>query len=213
MNTQADWPGRLTRSIATEIRRHRTARRMSAQQLANACAKLGVDLPRSTLADLENGRRTSLSVAELLAIARVLDLPPLLLVFPVGVEKETEVLPGAFRPTFRAAQWFGGEYPFPGADDGMRLRPGWTSEAARPLALHREHDRAAAEALAAAMAAGQLQELAAGTTDEAQRAVLAAAIESFDRTVRESQEAARRLREEACKRGWHPPAAVLPVPD
>src|SRR2546429_9056210 len=82
MNTQTPWAARITRAIAGEIRQRRTARGMSAEDLAAACADLGMPIQRSTLADLENGRRASISVAEWLAIAAALDGPPALLLCP-----------------------------------------------------------------------------------------------------------------------------------
>lgn len=66
---------------------------MSAQQLATACTKLGLSISRSTLADLENGRRTTLTVAELLVIAAALDVAPLRLLVPLD-DGNVEMLPG-----------------------------------------------------------------------------------------------------------------------
>ncbi len=70
------WSSRLTRSIAAQIRRYRKQRKWSAQRLSDECANLGLDFPRSTLADLENGRRRSISVAELLVVAKALQVEP-----------------------------------------------------------------------------------------------------------------------------------------
>jgi transcriptional regulator with XRE-family HTH domain len=119
MSTQTPWAARITRSIAGEIRQRRKARGMSAEDLAAACADLGMPIPRSTLADLENGRRASISVAEWLAIAAALDVPPVMLLCPVGTAETAEVLPGAEAPAFRAAQWVAGEAPLrhPGRAD------------------------------------------------------------------------------------------------
>jgi transcriptional regulator with XRE-family HTH domain len=70
------WSSRLTRSIAAQIRQRRKARKWSAQRLSDECAELGLEFPRTTLADLENGRRRSISVAELLVAARALEITP-----------------------------------------------------------------------------------------------------------------------------------------
>ncbi|HEY7360929.1 MAG TPA: helix-turn-helix transcriptional regulator, partial [Streptosporangiaceae bacterium] len=119
MSTQTAWAARVTQAIAGEIRQRRKARGMSAEDLAAACADLGMPIPRSTLADLENGRRASISVAEWLAIAAALDVPPVMLLCPVGTAETAEVLPGAEAPAFRAAQWVAGEAPLrdPGRAD------------------------------------------------------------------------------------------------
>lgn len=70
------WSSRLTRHIAAQIRYRRRQRKWSAQRLSDECANLGLDFPRSTLADLENGRRANISVAELLAVASALKISP-----------------------------------------------------------------------------------------------------------------------------------------
>lgn len=107
--TQEEWPARLARTMAGEVRRFRQVRGMSAQQLADRCAELGMPIARSVLANFESGRRPTLSVAELLVIAQALRVPPAALVFPVGYQARIEVLPGRKIDTFQATQWFGGE--------------------------------------------------------------------------------------------------------
>ena len=76
MTAQEDWPSRLTRSIAAEIRRHRKQRKWSAQRLSDECANLGLEIPRTAISDLENGRRRFISVAEFLVIAKALQVEP-----------------------------------------------------------------------------------------------------------------------------------------
>jgi 8-oxo-dGTP pyrophosphatase MutT (NUDIX family)/transcriptional regulator with XRE-family HTH domain len=82
---------------------------MSAQQLADRCSQLGMEIPRAVLANLENGRRATVSVAELLVLAEALQVPPLLLVVPLGRQELTEILPNAQTPAFEAARWWRGE--------------------------------------------------------------------------------------------------------
>lgn len=110
---------------------------MSTQQLAEACAKLGLDISRSTLADLENGRRVTMNVAELLVLARALDVPPLLLLFPLGYAGEIEVLPDVTEETWIAAKHFIGENgsDAPGVVDLFRDHEHYLS---RFLASYRE---------------------------------------------------------------------------
>jgi transcriptional regulator with XRE-family HTH domain len=210
MTTQKDWPARLTGSIAAEVRRQRKARGMSAQQVADECTRLGVDLPRNTIADLENGRRASLSVAELLALARALDVPPLLLVFPADAEAEAEILPGATRPTWRALQWASGEGPFPGAEDAdlLTIAGPWNSGPAAALALYRLHDDAVEEELRAEVRAADLRKLAASAAGGVERQALEMAAEATGRRAIECHASAERLRGEAAARGWRPPETV-----
>lgn len=138
------WSTRLVRGIADEVKRRRTELGWSAQKLSGECAALGFDFPRSTLADLESGRRKQISVPELIALAAALHVPPLLLVYPVGRQGETEALPGITRPAFRTAEWFSGAAFLPGPDDAgvvtkITSDVEWPGQA---LVLYREHDRA-----------------------------------------------------------------------
>lgn len=197
MNTQATWAARITRAIAGEIRQRRKARGMSAEDLAAACADLGMPIPRSTLADLENGRRASISVAEWLAIAAALDVPPVMLLCPVGTADTAEVLPGTEAPAFRAAQWVAGEAPLrhPGHADVLT---DWlpTAGPGAPLFAYRLNDAAARDQLSAAGRARRYQELAAGAATEGERAAYEAAAQA------QLTAAARALDEGARVRGW-----------
>jgi transcriptional regulator with XRE-family HTH domain len=90
------------------VRRYREARKWSAQRLADRCAELGLDMSRATITDLENGRRVAISAAELLVLAKALDVAPLLLIIPVGRQPKIEALPGEDIATWDAAYWFFG---------------------------------------------------------------------------------------------------------
>ncbi|MFJ9020767.1 helix-turn-helix domain-containing protein [Streptomyces sp. NPDC102259] len=107
--TQQGWPERLAAQVAVELRRHRARRGYSAQQLADECAKLGMPIQRSVIANFENGRRANVSVAELLVFAAALRISPLELAFPVGYERLAEGLPGRSDETYNWAAWFSGE--------------------------------------------------------------------------------------------------------
>ena len=86
---------------------------MSNQKLADACMEIGFDIPRAVLANLELRRRETITVPELLVIARGLDVPPISLLFPpVEVVNEVEFLPGSKANSENAAQWFCGEVAF-----------------------------------------------------------------------------------------------------
>jgi transcriptional regulator with XRE-family HTH domain len=57
------------------------------------------------IANLENGRRETLSVAELLILAAALDVPPVLLISAVGLESTVNILPGIEETTWRTRGW------------------------------------------------------------------------------------------------------------
>lgn len=91
---------------------------MSAQQLADRCADLGMTgLNRTTIANLETGRRSSVAFAEVLVLAAALDVAPAALVFPVGYTAALEYLPGQTAPPLDVLDWFDGA----GRDDESAL--------------------------------------------------------------------------------------------
>lgn len=121
--TQTQWPSRIGKAVAAEVRRHRHAQGLSAQQLADRCAALGLPIGRSVLANFESGRRPAVSVPELLVLAKALGVPPIALLFPVGRKDRIEVLPDRAAPTWEAMQWFTGESPLPTEQPEGAARP------------------------------------------------------------------------------------------
>lgn len=109
MTQPPPWSARLVRLIAGEIKRWRDERGMSGQQLADACEALGHPVPRSVIANLESGRRETITVPELLVLAQALRVPPLRLLIPLGYADSVEVLPGTDVLTTDALRWLRGE--------------------------------------------------------------------------------------------------------
>ena len=109
MKQPEGWPDRLTRVVAGEVRRWRETRGLSAQRLADKCEVLGLPVRRSTISNLESGRRDSVTLAELLIFARALDVAPAALIAPVGWLDTVEVLPGRFLAPYDAVRWLDGE--------------------------------------------------------------------------------------------------------
>jgi len=209
--TQDSWSTRVTGEIIAEVKRLREKRRWSAQQLSEECKRLGFSLSRSTIADLENGRRMHFGIPELLVLARALDVPPLMLLFRVGAEEQTELLPGEYRAPFRAAEWFSDQGPYPAADQaGIVTTPeeyGWAS--ARALALYRKADACFADEMRFMRRARQydVQALEAANDRDREAALRWAA------DYRKSAENARAEREDVRKQaeseGLVPPPAVM----
>ena len=76
--------GAATRAIAKRVQGLRKQKNLSARRLGELCAEAGApQLNRSVIANLEAGRRPSLSVDELFVLARVLDESPLSLLHQV----------------------------------------------------------------------------------------------------------------------------------
>lgn len=100
------WAARLHETIVSRVRAVRRSRNMSARQVAERTTELGMAIPRPVLANLESGRRTYLTVAELLILAKALGVAPGDLLIPVGRDAHLEVAPGDFRSPEDVARWF-----------------------------------------------------------------------------------------------------------
>jgi transcriptional regulator with XRE-family HTH domain len=141
---QGSWQARVTCVVAAQLRHYRDIRGLSAQDLTDRCAELGFTFPRPVLSNLENGRREAVSVAELIILARALDVSPLQLVTPAGRQDAIELFPGDERPVWDAARWFTGEIDLEelnGQLPGIPL-PGWQGnvDPVEPLPAFRRHD-------------------------------------------------------------------------
>ncbi|MFE7130363.1 helix-turn-helix domain-containing protein [Streptomyces sp. NPDC057638] len=111
MTTDDTWAASFSKAIAAQVRHHRTALGMSAQQLSDRCAELGLPMARSVLANFESGRRPTVSVPEWLVLAKALGVAPVALLCPVAEEGEVEIVPGHAIPPYAAMQWVTGEGP------------------------------------------------------------------------------------------------------
>lgn len=96
---------------------------LSAQELAERCAKLGLkSISRVVIAKLETGKREAVSTAELKVLAQALEVPAVVLLFPIGRAKTIEVLPGQDAEPWAAYEWFIGnsaDPAYPSADPQM----------------------------------------------------------------------------------------------
>ncbi|GAA4676587.1 hypothetical protein GCM10023347_33610 [Streptomyces chumphonensis] len=70
-------------------------------------------IPRTVLSNIENGRRTNVSVAEVLMLAHALEVAPGALIYPAGYVEEVEVVPGVHAHPVHGIQWISGEIPLP----------------------------------------------------------------------------------------------------
>lgn len=94
-----------TAVIARQVRQLRDSYNWSAERLANEMTQAGAPWDRTIVANLENGRRSTVSVAELLALAYVLDVPPISLLAPLGKDETVTVLPGLDLRPYELRAW------------------------------------------------------------------------------------------------------------
>lgn len=112
---------RPTQVIAKRVRQARARHGLTAQQLAEKLTTAGVPWTRATVTKVETGRRESITVTELLALARVLDVAPLHLLVPVDGrpyddERRYLVTPNEAQPVYRVREWIRGETPLSDTD-------------------------------------------------------------------------------------------------
>lgn len=129
-------------------------------------------MDRAAISKIENGRRSTLELAEVLVLARSLQLAPVDLVFPLDGGDSASVSGNERLPMWEAAQWFGAEeHDHVPADDSLR-------------ALHEEfrrHQIAVATATRSQFESAERRRQAAETLDSSQRDRLAEAAEHMER--------------------------------
>jgi hypothetical protein len=173
---------------------------MTGQQLADRCAELGLPLDRTVLAKMEHGARQTLTVGELLVLARALGVPPLALVFPIGAAKQAEVLPGQMADTWQAAKWVTGEDGFPG---DLAASPH-----AGNLFLYRQHDRHEEDEYLGGLAALDAEAKAGKARTAGERDLRLAQAEAWRQSMRQARAGLLEVRAAMRSRGL-----VLPEPD
>jgi transcriptional regulator with XRE-family HTH domain len=107
MTKSDDWAPAQAKRIADTVKDLRGKR--SGQWLSDETAKAGHRISRTTISELESGKRKSVTTAELCVLAWALKVPPIRLLFPDLPDGPVEVLPGKELSSFDAVRWFSGE--------------------------------------------------------------------------------------------------------
>lgn len=81
-------------AVVARMRELRKKRGLTAEQLGAAMTGVGIPWNAGVVTKLETGRRKSISVVELLALAYVLDVAPVHLLVPVDDSVEYQAFPG-----------------------------------------------------------------------------------------------------------------------
>ena len=115
--TQEPNAARPVEHLARRVRELRRRRGLSAAQLADRLRQAGLDWDRSIVANLENGRRASLDIGELLALALVLDVAPTHLLVPLDDEQPYQVTPTRVEPSGAVRDWVRGAGALDGTDE------------------------------------------------------------------------------------------------
>lgn len=111
-----------TATVATRVRELREKRGWSARELAERCATAGAPhLDRSIIANIESGRRRSVSVEELLVFAYVLDVAPVHLLVPVVDDVLYAATPDTICTPTRAREWVRGKLSMTGLSANKKI--------------------------------------------------------------------------------------------
>jgi hypothetical protein len=178
---------------------------MSMQQLADRTAELGMPIPQSVLANLESGRRDTVAVAEVLVLAAALDISPIELIFPVGFDEQTEILPGREVDPLTAMRWFAGERVLHIVDEGTILREPDTTERSSPYLAKQHYDLIEYLRTQEAVAAHAMADASAESADDSARAAASHLMKSVADLREFMREPLRRVRAEMRERGMIPP--------
>jgi transcriptional regulator with XRE-family HTH domain len=121
VETRQEWSARVAVTVGRQVAHYRTLRRLLAtadgreltrpltlQELSDRCARLGYRIARSVISKLEKGHRQSITVDEVCVLAQALEVPPVLLLFPLGLGEAVEALPGREVDPWAAIEWFAG---------------------------------------------------------------------------------------------------------
>ncbi|QAY63726.1 XRE family transcriptional regulator [Xylanimonas allomyrinae] len=108
--SQESWGPKWTATVGAQVRMLREPAGFgSVQKLADRCAVLGFPIPRSTIANMENGQRPNVTVQEVAVLAAALGVPPVRLLYPIREGATAiEVLPTIEQLPFDALEWFVG---------------------------------------------------------------------------------------------------------
>ncbi len=107
-----EWQQAQVALVGRAVRELRGTR--STQWVSDRTEELGLRVNRSTITDLEIGRRKYVALHEISLLAAALGVPPtVLLTWGSLPDGEVETLPGRVVPADQAVAWWGGALPSP----------------------------------------------------------------------------------------------------
>jgi transcriptional regulator with XRE-family HTH domain len=121
--TAKAWEMELAGRVGAAIKARRNALKLTAVELAERTKDLGYPVNRVAISKIEaNLRSGKLDVAELLALAVALEIPPVLLLLPTYPDGSVDVLPRMTAATLKAREWLCGDAAIPVPNEG---KGGW----------------------------------------------------------------------------------------
>ena len=122
----------LSDGVGQRVADFRRERGMRREDLAQRVAEVTGDpayLSAPTIGNIETGRpgsdgirRRTVSVDELLVLAKALDVMPIQLLLPTEPDESVEIIPSQHVAVFKALRWLKGDDPFPGDEKNPHVR-------------------------------------------------------------------------------------------
>lgn len=185
-----------TRYFPEALKRYRKARGWTQPDLADRCKAAGLDWDRSIVANVENGRRGAIALHELLILAYLLAVPPVLLILPMETGELVEVVPGVEIHPDLALKWITGEVEPVDSTQAIaaHVDMGTFARDSRPLALYRRFDASLAERDRAEREVSRAERVHGADSGEATEARrrYAASLESFVAVLAQMEQAGMR---------------------
>lgn len=104
-----EWARSMTNRLGAQIKELRGGR--SVQWLEDRTVELGSRISRSTISELETGQRKSITLADVIILARALDALAIDLIYPGDYRDTVEALPGVQVEKGEAKEMFAGSLP------------------------------------------------------------------------------------------------------
>lgn len=197
--TSEHWPGVFTARVVQAMREARRAGGLTMGDLAQGCADRGhPEITEQTIKNLETGRRASMTIADFVVLADALGVPPVTLLFPLGIDATVEVVPGREVSTWDALAWFTGETP--------TAQPAPQGTARELLDLFRSHGDLVAAATASTALAKERRREASTTLDRTRRTALLERAAGYEEHAFEDCTDLRAFRTRMRERDLVPPA-------
>lgn len=130
---------RIGQLVGRRARRYREQAGLTQQQVADRTEQLGYRISRGTLAKIELGaggtRADNISLVDVLVLAAALDVPPVMLILPLGESEEVEIIPGNPIHPHLAHKWIKGSEDFTRAGYSSPFDPKQWARNAQPIRL------------------------------------------------------------------------------
>ncbi|WP_101642284.1 helix-turn-helix domain-containing protein [Brevibacterium antiquum] len=107
MKTGEEWREGISRGTQERIRDRRRELGLTMDELSERTAKIGFEIPRSTLANIEIQRKAHVALHEVLVLAEALESSPAAIIAGDG-DSEVEILPGRTVASAEAQEWIAG---------------------------------------------------------------------------------------------------------